>query len=93
MSECKTDECCETGKKESSDACTMAQEIYGLAKQAKFELLKEKMKAAFEAKIGKRMDAVAEIAAEAVIAYFEHQKAGKEACDDYHEKLSSAMKA
>ena len=64
-----------------------------LAKQAKSELLKEKMKKGFEAKIGKKMDKVAEVAVEAVINCFQHEMAGKEACNDYKEKLFSAFKS
>lgn len=61
MSECKTDgsscetqkECCDSAKK-APEGCTVAEDILCLAKQAKQELLKEKMKKSFEAKLGKK---------------------------------------
>ncbi len=93
MSECNDKDSCESSEKKSDDCCTVAQDILCLAKQAKFELLKEKMKASFEAKIGKKMDKVAEVAADAVISCFQHEMAGKEACNDYKEKLLSAFKS
>ncbi len=100
MSECKTEESCETSKgscdtpnKSSSDCCTVAQDFLCLAKQAKKELMKEKMKAAFEKKLGKKMEALADVATDAVIACFEHEMAGRDACNNYKENLLKAFKS
>jgi predicted RNA-binding protein YlxR (DUF448 family) len=93
MSECDDKKSCDTSEKKSGDGCTVAEDMLCLAKQAKCELLKEKMKASFEAKIGKKMDRVADVVADAVIACFQHEMSGKEACNDYKEKLFSAFKS
>lgn len=100
MSDCKPSNCCDSnkgacdsGKQESDIDCPVAQELLCLAKEAKKELLKEKMKAIFEVKKGKKLDKIAEVAVEAVIACFEHQMAGKEACGEYQQNLKAAFKS
>jgi len=69
----------------------MAEEILNLAKCAKHHLLKEKMKVIFEAKIGKKLDKIAEAAVEAILAKMEHKKAEKQGCEQYKEKLMEAI--
>ncbi|MDB2414143.1 hypothetical protein N9W34_00050 [Rickettsiales bacterium] len=104
MTECKTDNSCHTdnihhGNKGScseynhkSDCCTMAEDILGLAKCAKHELLKEKMKIILEKKMGKKLDKVAEVTVDAMLAYMTNIAAEKEACRDYETKLHAAFK-
>ena len=89
---CETDESCHTGGK-SDGECTLAEDMLCLAKSAKHDLLKEKMKKVFEAKIGKKLDKVAEIAVEAVLACMQQNIAAKEACDKYEENLMAALKS
>lgn len=84
---------CDTGAKPASGECTFAEDLLCAAKQAKCELMKEKMKKAWDAKIGKKMDKMAEIAVDAALACMMHQMAGKEACNDYKEKLFAAFKS
>lgn len=84
---------CDTGAKQSSGECTVAEDLLCAAKQAKCELMREKMKKAIDAKIGKKMDKMAEVAVDAMIACMMHQMAGKEACNDYKEKLFAAFKS
>ena len=100
MSECNDNTSCNTNKdtcdsssQKSNSQCTMAEDLLCLAKQAKKELLKEKMKAHFEAKKGKKLDKIAEIAVDAAIQCIEHQMAGKEACDEYKQNLQAAFKS
>jgi hypothetical protein len=83
---------CSTGKKQSDDCCTLAEDILCLAECAKHELLKEKMKKLFDAKIGKKLDKVAEVAVEAVLACIEQKLAEKETCNSYKENLLAALK-
>lgn len=84
---------CDTGKKDSgSDCCTLAEDVYCLAECAKHELLREKMKKVLEAKIGKKLDRIAEVGVDALLACIEQKIAGQQACDQYKENLLKALK-
>jgi len=95
MSECH-DNTCETGntchESTQSDACTFAEDLLCLAKSAKHDLLKEKMKKIFEAKIGKKLDKIAEAGVDAVLACMQQKIAAQQACDQYKQNLMDAMK-
>ena len=89
---CNENQCTtEKTNDKSGDCCTIAEDLLCLAKQAKHELLKEKMKKEIEAQIGKKLDNVAKIVVEAGIACMEHEIAGKQACNSYKEKLFAAF--
>lgn len=91
MSECQTGASCNCphcGQEEC--CCSMAKEMLSLAKCAKHDLLKEKMKKLIETKIGKRLDEVAEVAVDAVIAKMEHKTARQQACEEYEDDLMTA---
>jgi len=93
MKQCLSNNSCETESTcHQGESCVM-EEIHHLAKCAKHELLKEKMKKHFEAKIGKKLDKVAEVVVDAVLARMQHKKADKQACEQFEEDLSSAYKA
>ena len=87
---CETENSCHTGPQ--SGECTIAEDLLCLAKSAKHDLLKDKMKKIFEAKIGKKLDKVAEVAVDAVLACMQQKIAAKEACESYSEKLMEALK-
>jgi methenyltetrahydromethanopterin cyclohydrolase len=70
----------------------MAEDLICLAKSAKMELLKAKMEKLIEAKIGKKLDQVAEAAVEALLAGWQQKVAEKQACEHYKEKLMAAFK-
>lgn len=89
---CATDNSCNTPASSGEECCTLAEDLLCLAKSAKHELLQEKMKKILEAKIGKKLDKVAEVAVEALLTQWQHKVAAKEACDAYHDGLSAAMK-
>ncbi len=96
MSECHDNTCapasaCDTNSG-ASEECCFAEELLCLAKSAKHELLKEKMKKILEARIGKKLDKVAEVAVDAVISCMQHKLAEKQACDQYKENLMAAFK-
>ncbi len=93
MSDCNDKNSCETNTPKQSDCCTFAEDMICLAKQAKKELLKEKMKAVYEAKIGAKMDNVAEVAVNAALECMQHQLAGKEACDNYKSDIIAVLKS
>lgn len=99
MSECRTDNSCETenscstGGAPAEEHCTVAEDILCLAKDAKHKLLQEKMMKLFEAKIGKKLDKIAEAAVEAMLACMQNKMAAKQACHDYQEKLQAAFKS
>ncbi len=63
-----------------------------LAEAAHSELLKQKMKAAFEAKIGKKMDKVADLAVDAALTLMKGRMAQKKAHEDFEEKLMTIFK-
>ncbi len=88
---CETQKSCGTGAKKEEECCTLAEYILCLAECAKHELLKQKIMKALEAKIGKKLDKVAEAAADALLAGIEHKISGKMACDSYKEKLRQAF--
>jgi hypothetical protein len=90
---CSTDKgSCEPKNKHNDDCCTLAEDVYCLAECAKHELLKEKMKKIFEARIGKKLDKIAELGVDAVLACLENKIAEKEACNTYKENLLAALK-
>lgn len=94
MSDCNTKEnSCTTDAPKKNDCCTFAEDMVCLAKQAKKELIKEKMKTVFEEKIGEKMDKVAELAVDAAIACMQHKLADKEAGDEYKVNLLAAIKS
>jgi hypothetical protein len=89
---CETENSCSTGGSNQSGECTIAEDILCLAKSAKHDLLKEKMKKVLEAKIGKKLDKIAEVAVDAVLACLQQKMAEKQACDQYKENLMAAFK-
>jgi hypothetical protein len=99
MGECRTDNSCETEnscgptRSQQEEGCTIAEDILCLAKSAKHDLLKEKMKKQLEAKIGKKLDKIAEVAVDAVLAHYQHAMAEKQACEQYKENLIAAFKS
>ena len=103
MTECTNNSCktenpcgcnnqsCGCNKSQYKEQCTMAEDVMDLAKWAKKELLKEKMKDILKAKMGKKLDKIAEVAVDAVIACMEHKHASKQACHQYEESLREAF--
>ncbi len=89
---CTTETSCGPTKSQTEGQCTMAEDLLCLAKSAIHDLLKEKMKKVLEAKIGKKLDKMAEVAATAALACKEHEMAGKQACQDYKDNLMAAFK-
>jgi hypothetical protein len=83
---------CETNHRHEDECCTLAEDIFCLAECAKHDLLKDKMKKLFEAKIGKKLDKIAEVAVDAILASIENKIAAKEACNSYKENLLAALK-
>jgi len=67
--------------------CGKVDEFVNLAKSAHHELLKQKMKAAFEAKIGKKMDKVANVVVEAALVCMKDKMAERQAHEDFEKKL------
>lgn len=89
---CDTEGSCDTGNKKQDDCCKLAEDILCLAKCAKHELLKEKMKKVLEAKIGKKLDKVADVAVDALLACWQHEMEAKQGCENYKQNLFAALK-
>ena len=97
---CEEGSCCESGK--GSECCSekcccegnsmdKGQMMMGLANEAWSELMKEKMKAAYEKAKGDKMNKVAQISVEACMAYWGSKMKSKEAWNEFEEKLKNAM--
>lgn len=80
--------CCNESCEESMDHGKM---IMQLANEAWAELMKEKMKAAYEKTMGEKMNKVALVGVEACIAYWTQKMKEEGACHEYSEKLKKAM--
>ncbi|MFA5041287.1 MAG: hypothetical protein WC464_06620 [Bdellovibrionales bacterium] len=63
-------------------------EFFPLAIVAHQELLKEKMKKVFEAKIGRKMDQVAEVVANAALVYLKDKMTEKQLSEQYEKKIA-----
>lgn len=98
MGACQSENSCETqntcgpakGHREKEE-CTFAEDLLCLVKNAKHELLQEKMKHVLEAKIGKKLDKIAEVAVDAFLAEMQQRMAQKHACEQYKENLFAAF--
>ena len=90
-SSCETETCCGEENCCCRSCCSKEEKILHLAKCAKHELLKEKMKKHFEAKMGKKLDKIAELAVDAVLAHMQHKKAEKHACEKLEADLEAAF--
>ena len=99
---CEDDKCCETGNECCEDSkcgsecscdsgSSKAGMIMGLANEAWTELMKEKMKKAYEKEIGAKMDSIAKIGVEACIAFWGNKMKDKASFDEFEEKLREAM--
>jgi len=102
--ECGEDKCCDSGKecccdsgKEScceTECCegqSKAKMMMYLANEAWSELLKDKMKAAYEKSIGDKMNKIAHISVEACIAYWGNKMKESSSWEEFEEKLKAAM--
>ncbi len=69
-----------------------AEEFLCLAKSAHHELLKQKMKAVFEAKIGKKMDKVAELVVNSALVYMQDKMAEEQTREQFEQKLMNIFK-
>jgi hypothetical protein len=70
----------------------MSEKSLRLVKCAKHDLLKDKMKKLLEAKIGKRLDKVAEVAVDAILLKMDHKMAQKDMYEKLEDDLIAAWK-
>ena len=82
---CKKDNCCESEKSHSAM-------IIDLANSAWAELMKEKMKKAYEKTMGGKMDKIAALGVEANIDFWQGKMKEKAKWSEFEEKLNDAMK-
>ena len=75
----------------SCESKSMAGMIMNLANEAWMELMKEKMKHAYEKATGDKMNKIAQVGIEACIAYWGNQMKDKSSYDEFEEKLKKAM--
>ena len=94
---CCDESCCE-GKSDScccNECCgegmDMGKMMMQLANEAWSELMKEKMKAAYQKSIGNKMDKIAAVGVEACIGYWNSKAKEKASCAEFEEKLRKVM--
>jgi len=102
MKECETGQCTiETPRQSKSSSCgwsgcrcgctcsdeSKADEFLDLATAAHHELLKQKMKDAFEAKIGKKMDKVADLVVDTALVYMKDAMVEQQTQEKFEDKL------
>ena len=81
-------ECCSESCGEEKSHSAM---ILEFANDAWAELMKEKMKAAYEEAVGEKMSKVAKIGVEACMAYWQNKMRSEAASAEFEEKLAKAM--
>ncbi|MEK6983627.1 MAG: hypothetical protein AABX33_03565 [Nanoarchaeota archaeon] len=86
------DACCCSAK----ECCCNNNEDHGkmvmeLANEAWSELMKEKMKTAYEKAMGEKMNKVAQVGVESCIGYWTNKMKEKHSWDEYEDKLKKAM--
>jgi hypothetical protein len=84
---------CSCGCGGGCSCCGKADELLIIAKSAHQELLKQKMKAAFEAKIGKKMDKVANLVVSKALACMQDRMASKQTREDFDSELMKIFKS
>jgi len=77
-------ECCEENTSCGKMMMDMANESWS-------ELMKEKMKAAYEKAIGDKMSKMASVGVEACMAYWNQKMKNEASCAEFEEKLKKAM--
>jgi len=97
MCECEEGKCscssncdergCECGSGCSEGQYSKLDMFFYLVKEAKMELLKEKMKKRLEASIGKKLDKVADVMAEALLDYYKTEGDASKKRQDLNDKL------
>jgi hypothetical protein len=82
---------------QSNDSCCSQQSMLGgliyLAKEAKYELLKEKIKRKLESSMGKKLDQMADVAVEAFLESWKGKKEMKSRWQELEEKLEKIFES
>ena len=94
--ECCESKCCEESKEKCCSKGCCEEESKGkmmmrMADEAWEELMKEKMKQAYEKSIGEKMNKVASVAVEGCIAFWTNKMKEESTCHEFEQKLSKAM--
>ena len=86
MSQECTNESCNTNNSNcnsSNDCCDLPERLIGLADEAWFEVVKDKLKKEIESSCGEKLDQLAKIVADANCAKWAHEVQGKVKCEEY----------
>ena len=95
--ECCEDKCCSAGKESCCCECSCSESndlskmIMQLANEAWGELMKEKMKAAYDKAVGDKMNKAAQVGVEASMAFWSGKMKEKASFAEFEEKLKKAM--
>ena len=95
--ECCEENCCSSGKESCGCECSCGEKnnvskmILKLANDAWSELMKEKMKAAYEKETGDKMSKAAHVGVEASIAFWSGKMKEHASFAEFEEKLRKAM--
>ncbi len=88
--ECCEDNCCTTSSECCGESQSMSKEMMRLANEAWEDLIKEKMKEAYDKTIGSNMSKTAQVSVEACIKYWEAKMKGQADWAQFEEKLKSS---
>ena len=90
-SSCGCGSCSSTEKECCEENMSHSKMMMDLANEAWSELMKEKMKAAYEKAMGDKMSKMAAVGVEACMAYWNHKMKSEASCAEFEEKLKKAM--
>ena len=90
--ECSNDSCCSTTQVSSNcgsdqDCCDMPEKLLGLADEAWYEVVKDKIKSEIESSCGEKLDKLAKIVASANSGRWAHQIQGKVKCEEFKSSI------
>ena len=92
--ECGEESCCAAKSAEcccEEESKSMGKMMMDLANEAWSELMKEKMKAAYEKAVGDKMNKSSQASVEACMAYWNNKMKEQASCAEFEEKLKRAM--
>lgn len=89
--QCTNDSCCTTTDNVNCDTgdecCDLPEKLIGLADEAWFEVVREKIKKEIEATCGDKLDELAKIVANTNNARWTHKIQGKVKCEEYKNSI------
>ncbi len=91
-----TNESCDTTKQNTNcgsneECCDLPEKLIGLADEAWFEVLKDKVKKEIESSCGETLDKLAQVVAQANSDRWAHKIQGKVKCDEFKSNVKELL--